>query len=401
MNYRIEKRRIVFIAIILYFLLLFDSGFYFVAKGGYVLIAQVFLSISLLLICKVTLYKTPFLAFYLFFMLVVFGALFSGDSIRNCIVSILELFSGLCIAYSFVGKRKKEVGCAFRIVMLFICIGSLIAFALTSVKSGVIAKLPIFVSSNKVETYFWGLSFSYVPSEYYIARNLGLFWEPGAFQVYIILALIYELFIYSRGGVLPRVVYTITILTTMSSTGIVCMLIIWILYSLSVGDKVKGITLFIALISGCLFIYFRRDILPTSIRFNLFDKIQSVFNGNSQEFVTVTTRVNSIVYGLELILSKPLFGIGRGLDELRMVSGNNIVSCTPINWMLQYGILFGSVAYIGLYGFVRRVCSSRTIRLVMYCTLLLLVATEAFNISPTFFCIVYIGFMTNKSNTIV
>lgn len=139
-------------------------------------------------------------------------------------------------------------------------------------------------------------------------------------------------------------------------------------------------------------LYLKLDFLPDSIRFNLVDKVQSVFNGNSKEYVTVTTRMNSIKYGIDLLLQKPFCGIGRGLENLKVVAGNSIVSCTPINWMLQYGIVFGGIAFVGLYKFLRRICNSIPARFGLFAIILISISTEAFNISPTVFFLVFLGF---------
>lgn len=385
-----ERKRIFVLATLFYFLLLFDSGFYFVARGGMVLYMQVLLAGVLAIVCKARISRNSFLILCGLAALVLVGTIVSGDSIRDYAVSMAELITSFLIACAFTGKKSKEATGAIRVVMIAISICSLIAFVFTTIRLGIIAHLPVFSSSNNVECYFWGLSFSYVPGKYYIVRNLGIFWEPGAFQTYVILALLYELFVGKR--VLPRVIYTVTILTTLSSTGIVCLLLIWIIYGFSTSNRREGFLLLALLVSILSVLYFRLDFLPDSIRFNLVEKVQSVFNGNSQEYVTVTTRVNSILYGIELLLQRPFSGIGRGLGMLKEMAGNSVISCTPINWMLQYGLIFGSIAFIGLYRFLRGVSCSHLTRLGLFGVILISISTEAFNISPTIFFLIFLGY---------
>ena len=387
---RSEKKRIITIAALLYLLLLLDSGFYFAAKGGIFLYAQAILGVMLALICKVHIPKNVLLIAYSLIFLVLIGTTVSGDSIRNLTVSTIELSTGFLIACLFTSERSRDVEKALRIIMMAICICSLFAFLLTAVRFNAVRYLPVFESSNNTRCYFWGLSFTYVPGKYYIARNLGIFWEPGAFQTYIILALTHELF--AGRSWLPRTVYTVTLLTTLSTTGIVCLLLIWIIYVFSTGNRRDGILLFILLLCIFLLLYFRWDFLPKSIRFNLVEKIQSVFYGNTRDYITVTTRLNSIKYGIELLLQNPLGGIGRGLETLKSAAGNNIVSCTPVNWMLQYGIVFGSIAFVGIYRFLYKISNSTLIRMGLFSVILISVSTEAFNISPTFFFLVFLGY---------
>lgn len=193
-----EMKKIGIISAVVYLLLLLDSGFYFVAKGGMVLYIQLLFAVILMLICRAHILQGSFLVLYGLITLTLLGTIVSGDSIRDLAVSCIELVTGFCIACSLTSEESLKLKKALRMVMLSICVCSLIAFLFTSIKFGFINRLPIFKSSNNVNCYFWGLSFSYVPGEYYIARNLGLFWEPGAFQTYVILALIDELF--TRGG---------------------------------------------------------------------------------------------------------------------------------------------------------------------------------------------------------
>ena len=394
----VRSKKII-ISAILYLLLLLDSGFHFVAEGGELLYIQLIMSIILMLICKAYISRQILMVLFVLTFLAICGTIFSGDSIRNLTVSVIELTTGFFIACSFAFGAPLRNMKILRTVMMAICICSLIAFFMTSLRVGFTERLPIFTSSNNIKCYFWGLSFSYVPGEYYIARNLGLFWEPGAFQTYIILALVDELF--GEESKLAVFVYTVTILTTLSSTGIVCLLLIWVFYGFSKGINRRGVLIITAL--GCVItlMYSNLNIIPDNIRFNLIDKVLSFFNGNTQEYTSVTTRINSIIYGVKLILESPFCGIGRGLEKLQLSAGNSIISCTPVNWLLQYGVFFGGIALIGLYRTLRGISKIPIINFFIFIVILISISTEAFNMSPTIFFLVFLGYtMENRSNTL-
>lgn len=97
-------------------------------------------------------------------------------------------------------------------------------------------------------------------------------------------------------GVLPRNVYTATLFTTLSSTGIVCLLLIWIICRFTTDNKCEGFLLLTLQICVISLLYFRLDFFYDNTRFNLVEKIQRFFNKNSRDYVTVTMRVNLIEY---------------------------------------------------------------------------------------------------------
>lgn len=375
--------------ILIYILLLLDSGFYFSSQGGIFLLTQLVISIILMILSKAYIQQKALVILLILCMLVFFNSIFSDDTIRDVAVSIIELISSYFIACTISGQSSDKICKVIRLLIIILCIFSLITFSITFVKPAFISNLPVLVAGNGLRCYFWGLSFSYVPEGFYIVRNPGLFWEPGAYQVYLILALIYELFVYK--GKYAKYIYTLTLITTLSSTGFACMMMTWLLYSFSMNKK-RSFNMLLLLIFLFLLIYINIDYLPDSIKFNYISKIQSAFSGNSENYITVATRVDSFFYGLDLILSNPLLGIGRGLDELRQLTGNNILSCTPINWMLQYGILFGCLSFIGVFILMMRLKIRMFIKISLFFTILLSISTEAFNLSPTFFTIVFLGF---------
>lgn len=80
-----------------------------------------------------------------------------------------------------------------------------------------------------------------------VYRNGGLWWEPGAFQVFVNLALIFSVISKTLDNK-TYALFSITILSTFSTTGILCLVLISLIYFKSKLNSKNGYLYFIAFI---------------------------------------------------------------------------------------------------------------------------------------------------------
>ena len=77
---------------------------------------------------------------------------------------------------------------------------------------------------------FYNLFIVVIPKIYYyssiMVRNFGLFREPGVYQMYIILALIIQLFIFSKPNLKITIMYILVLISTFSTTGYIALLLL-------------------------------------------------------------------------------------------------------------------------------------------------------------------------------
>ncbi len=241
---------------------------------------------------------------------------------------------------------------AFIRVMKWLCIISLVGYVACSL---VPSLREIGVVSNKGGVNYANF-FIYVSSASG-NRNLGMFWEPGAFQTFINIAFLFEI-IQEKPDLKTIVIFVATIITTFSTTGYIAMAMILFLVFLHKNNmKNESLKTFIAFVFIILavLVYFYQDFLLDTTRSSVFGKIINFFtrgqfnaSGGSS---SATVRFFAVTKPFEEFLQRPLFGWGyEGLIERTEQYTLTMNTCTFVNWLAVYGVTFGVTM---LSGFVR------------------------------------------------
>lgn len=179
-------------------------------------------------------------------------------------------------------------------------------------------------------------------------RNYGIFWEPGLYQIYLNLSLIY--FFYVKSPFFKRrwliVIYLLfSIYTTGSTTGLFLAAFIvgyYIFFNSRMGLFVKGIFILAVL-----------SIASAAIIPYLMDNLTIKMGSASYEM-----RMNDLTFGYNVFMSKPIFGYGIANDIYTSMystffgeergDSNGI-----LNVLINFGIV-GFIAYIRwLYRFAK------------------------------------------------
>lgn len=177
----------------------------------------------------------------------------------------------------------------------------------------------------------------------FIGRNSGMFWEPGAFQGYLNIAVAYILLLPEVSKrKLKLIILCLAIITTKSTTGYLVLFLI-ILYYITFLSRTTLLTRMIALIffaSVAVYILFSFDFLH--------DKIQNEFTESS--YSTKEGRVYDYIRFKSLIRENFLFGMSDQVAD-KAYTGNGFLS-----FLLYYGI-FGIVNYCVMlwYNYKRQV----------------------------------------------
>lgn len=163
-------------------------------------------------------------------------------------------------------------------------------------------------------------------------RNSGMFWEPGAFQCFINISLIFELFD-DRKNKFNIIIFIITILTTQSTSGYIIMAMV-LLYSMltlkiKLKSKINVILVFIFIMIG-LFYLFNSEIIT--------DKFDM---GNT----SYKLRTNDLRGNINIITKYPLKGVGY-VSELRSFEENNNYIDKNSNGLLIFIMEFGLIIFV-------------------------------------------------------
>ena len=391
LNKKIHNSRNFWVISAVYFLLLLKAGFFFVEEMN-IVTAPLYLLYLLLIAAfygKNSMDENACLAAMILFALRVVNWCFNGAPALNAAVMwVVNLCTAVVIVLLFSEQEFKK---AFASVIYVMCIAGIVGAILNRVNPRIIQLLPRFSNSKGLAGYFGVFSFfSYHSGAF---RLEGLFWEPGAFQAFIIFAMLIEN--YRLGGRIKRlIVYSIAIVLTYSSTGIVCLAFFWLLKVSSSGKKNFRFLILIFLIAVVALVYaLLSSKLTGFLKYTLVDKFQGIFDYSvGGEHSSGSVRIDSVVLPLMNYYKNIPFGLGEGgYEELRRIVGHAMFTCTPVNYFVYDGLISGCISF---YGFYHQFSEKLTFlqRIAVVLLIMLSVSTESLSGNPILTVFILYGF---------
>lgn len=374
------------------FLLLFFSGnpISFISAFEYLRLAICMALFAYTFIDKTTRYFIPSAKFFFGLVCVIFLlqiyrlSYFSYPAAVNI---LSKWFLGLFII--------RKLGTRFRItymkVMYFISIVSFIGVFLSM--TGYYPGIP--VNENKYLTLFFHNIHN---TNTFSTRNSGMFWEPGAFQGYLIMVPL--MFIDNLSLLWKRykkqcVILIIALLSTFSTTGYIAFAMVLMYYvTMKLRNKFARVILVPVLLFSLLYAYSNLDFLGAKI-----DKhIERATSGN----ITVD-RLGSAILDWHYIQKHPL--IGNGLADItryedhmmyKELIGGFSNGFTDV--VAKFGIVFIIAYFILLY---RSLPFKKMDRLFVCVMIILLLQGEYFMDYPLYGALPFLMIRTNDLSDII
>ena len=257
-----------------------------------------------------------------------------------------------CLWFGYLYSREyslEDFSHCFCKIMRLIAIVSLIAWALSPV---IVSIGAIPTVTNTVGVRYKMLFLTCVPeSASRFKRNLGPFWEPGAYQVYLNVALFFSLFIQkNRFRIFDCILFITTCLTTKSGAALIPIVFLLAAYTFE-RKHIKSF--FFVVIMGII----------VAVMFNTgaFNDITTKMAGEA-ETNSITYRWIGIEGSIKGFLANPLFGstplkneqIKRELAMKYMGHRNASNTNTFLNYFAYYGILVGGFMLTRSYKLFRK-----------------------------------------------
>ncbi len=182
-------------------------------------------------------------------------------------------------------------------------------------------------------------------------RNYGPFWEPGAFQLYINWAVLYEIRNKHIFKIRDIIIFAICLITTRSTAGFLIFAIIIVYFFINRRSEKGantgyGQVLLIIISLAALVVFVMKS---EAISGDVFDKVAVLNEGtdeiNSANYSTLT-RIYSVPASIEVIKSHPIFGVG--IDQLKIeifktheiISNTNSILSMPATFGILPGLLY-------------------------------------------------------------
>jgi hypothetical protein len=231
----------------------------------------------------------------------------------------------------------------------------------------------------------------------YFTRNAGPFWEPGVFQLYLNIAIMFFICRIDKFRVNNKIEYfklailVITVLTTASSTGYVCLLLNFLLYMFSLKNTkidYKNYTLIIVLIIIFLYIESTMGIASEKI----------INQGGSY-----TTRMNDTIQGYNFALRYPWIGVGLFSKTKAVILASvnvNQISNGLATMMISTGIPLTILYLVQIVKHLGQILMINRIPLIIACAILfLIVNSEA--VMPLTFFLTFLFQWKEENNTLI
>lgn len=308
--------------------------------------------------------------------LIFVSALYNSDTSLRLLLKIgLLVFS---FSLSKIVDIRKLIG-FYLGSMIVIAFVSILGFFLPSIFIR-FSNIYLFTSTFRHE--FVTVFLTNVPTNQYMqGRNWGPFWEPGVFQAYLNIALLFLLF-NKNYSFFKKIVFSLVlifaIVTTYSTTGYIVLTFVLLSYIVNYSDfnfRTLGKILFL----GFVFLFS----LTLFINSNLFQEIilrKFLSTAEQSRFLSYTA-------GIKLFFSHPILGVGPQsvMDELTTISQYNFaLTNTVIAQYVIYGVFVGTYFLYNYKKFVDSLNLSTISTIVLYIAFLAIFSGQNFNLSIFF-----------------
>lgn len=269
-------------------------------------------------------------------------------------------------------------------IMKFICITSLIFYILGLINPTLVNSFQTISLDGRVDyknIYIYNYRYSPLATfQYAYLKNNSFFWEPGAYQAFLNLALILEIKKYKFTRIKNILLIIITIITTLSTTGFVSLGLILISYIDFRIDSKKNIFISMILILFIIIVIYNKDTL-----FKKFDK-------NSSSYISFSERYEGSKEDYKLWSENIITGNGyKGYTSKQKIGSANSITAP----LAKYGILFVSSILILNYIFIKDISLNIFQTLVFILVFIIIYSTENFLVSPLFLCL---GFSSMRNS---
>lgn len=325
-------------------------------------------------------------------LLTLCSGIFNRDWRFGYLYIIILLIMGWTISKEIPFETFANYFCEFMKVFSVI---SIIFFGLYVCLNGMMEILPVVTNTAGREHYT--IILSSMPTEFYLDqyRNGSFFREPGVFQMYLVWAMMLEVFWKKKMNVMNCIVFLTALITTFSTTAYIAVAMLIICFFLKKGDyRESVIKKILFVIGGILLIVVVRytDLLaPDGI---IFGKFTSAGNPS------LSARYASFIVNIILILKNPLLGNGLSftsenfsayaMEYLNLKVSDNTIMI--LYMMATLGIIFGILFMIGIWKYCTKITESRMLQFGLLSIFLVLFIGENLIFSPITYIFVFYGF---------
>ena len=267
------------------------------------------------------------------------------------------LYEIILIALAFIIITNIQIKCFLQMFFYVVCLLSVWSLVVFVFKDYLVnIDFPLITNENEYTYKFCGLSFLPIQT---LSRNFGIFREPGVYQIYLNLAIIFG-FSIKKLNVANFLVLAFTVFTTKSTAGYIlfaaicvfCLLLSCYRYEYKEYKKTFISFLLIAFSAVLVGIFF--DFY--GLRKTISDVILKIVDFDNPSFIS---RFEAFFRNILIWLKRPFFGVGFSFlinhyDEV-LIPGMINISFHNTNTFLKilslHGLIYFTFMLVGIYRF--------------------------------------------------
>jgi len=239
-------------------------------------------------------------------------------------------------------------------------------------------------------------NFHEVLAEY---RNSGPFWEPGAFAIFLILALIFNTIDEGTLWTKKNIFLCIVLLTTLSTTGFVALFVLVMGYYFATGNIIKNIFILATVLPFAISLYFSLEFLSAKIEDNI------AIAGDDK-----SSRFGSGLADITDWARSPIIGWGRGAmryggRQFTFFTAEQHRNNGLTALLASYGIVIFCVLLGNYYKTLKTLCKAhsfnKSFALFSFIVILLLGFSQTIFQYPFFYSLMFIHLMYSKQTEIL
>jgi len=309
-------------------------------------------------------------------MITIVSGLYNGTETFTIISRAIPIVVAYCIAEYY--SLQDFIDALDRIMFPLSCV-AIVLYAITAFTPSVIRAFPTFYNENNIAVYTIGVgSVLNQVINGPLSRMSSIFWEPGAYAIYLCINIMFQVFYKETTNVKKIILYIICLITTFSTTGIIALIAIGLAVLLKRGSDNKNIKLLVVsvMILGLLTLFSTDD----SILYNVF------FSKITNRTGTASVRYSSLINGFQIAFDHPLLGVGGRSSEFMMEYAmrtgygfNTMITNTFTHQFANYGFVFGlAFLFYSFKFFWNNRSFSRFLAIMLFVDLMIMYVGECF-----------------------
>lgn len=338
-------------------------------------------------------------------MLVTFSIIswLNREYVNRTVNKILFMTGGLlvCVILNF-----HDFSVAFRNSLLFIAAASNLLWFFAYLAPDLVLHLPQIENTAGIRfatIIISGLDLTTIHTS--TIRMGGIYWEPGVYEMFLNIAILFELFMEEKPRIGRLFIYCIALFSTFSTTGYIAFLWILLMLILFGGKNAKAFKAsrwFVVLPFIAIILFFA--VTGTTVGQQVFGKAINLHEG------TTMVRFASVFASINIVLAHPLLGVGMEhiSDQMRnlTLSSNVYYGWTTQNtntFLYQFaahGCIFGSLFLIGSLLFGKVFNKGKIFTFCIFILFFIFYIGENYMVSIVPYLFIFYGFESTKKENV-